>query len=138
MLVTNLAHSQIVAASPDAAVRATGGYLMQRAFADMFNVKTLAGLLFRVAAHDDAGRPSARRATVRSARTRSTSQGRTTAPDVAAPTRAHADVGAVLRGPAQGAAGPPPGGSKRFLLTLADLDINDINTHHGHRQVAAR
>lgn len=47
LLITNLGHAHRVAGSSIPGVRATGGFLMQRAFADMFNVKTLAGLLFR-------------------------------------------------------------------------------------------
>jgi hypothetical protein len=124
MLVTNLAHSQIVVASPDEAMRATGGYLMQRSFADMFNVKTLAGLLFRSPLTDQPGDP------------------RRAGPPFDLP----ASLGIPGRTPRQmwelqleltqtsakycvnlpKGPGAPPGGSERFLRTLADLDRNDI------------
>ena len=125
MLVTNLAHSHIVAASTDAAQRATGGYLMQRAFADMFNVKTLAGLLFR------------------SPLTAKPTDPRRAGPPFDLP----ASLEIEGRNPRQvwelqleltqtsakhcarllSAAGGPPGGSERFLRTLVDLDRNDID-----------
>jgi hypothetical protein len=125
MLVTNLAHSQIVAASPDAAVRATGGYLMQRAFADMFNVKTLAGLLFRAPLTDTPGDP--RRAGPPFDLPASLGiEGRTQRQmwqlQLALTKTSAQYCAALLKG-----AAAPPGGSKRFLLTLTDLDINDIN-----------
>ena len=125
MLVTNLAHAQIVAAAPDAAVRATGGYLLQRSFADMFNVKTLAGLLFRAPLTSQAGDP------------------RRAGPPFDLPESLGID-GRTFKQLWQlqleltqnsmkwctrllsGADGPPPGGSERFLRTLLDLDRNDI------------
>ena len=124
MLVTNLAHSHVVAASPNPAVRATAGYLMQRSFADMFNVKTLAGLLFRSPLTSAPGDP------------------RRAGPPFELPaslgidglterklwelqlklTNVSAGMCAKLL---SGAVGSPPGGSTRFLRTLADLDRND-------------
>ena len=98
---------------------------MQRAFADMFNVKTLAGLLFRSPLTDTPGDP------------------RRAGPPFELPDSLDIDgrtprqmwqlqleltqtsakcCAALLKG-----AAAPPGGSKRFLLTLTDLDINDIN-----------
>ena len=132
MLVTKLADSQIVAASPDAAVRATGGYLMQRSFADMFNVKTLAGLLLPSPLTDHAGRSSSCWATVRSSRL-----ARHRAPHPAQMWQLQLELtqtsakycAALLKG-----AAAPPGGSERFLRTLVDLDSNDITRINGHRQ----
>ena len=124
MLVTNLAHSHMVAASQDAAVRATGGYLMQRSFADMFNVKTLAGLLFRAPLTDNPG--DARRAGPPFDLPASLDiQGRTPRQMWELQlelTQASAKYCvALLKG-----AGGPPAASERFLRTLVDLDRNDI------------
>ena len=124
MLVTNLAHSHIVAASQDAAVRTTGGYLLQRSFADMFNVKTLAGLLFRSPLTDQPG--DARRAGPPFDLPASLDiQGRTPRQmwqlqlDLTQTSAKY--CAALLKG-----AAAPPGGSERFLRTLTDLDRNDI------------
>lgn len=47
LLLVNLGHALRTGASDDPTVRRTNGYLVQRSFADMFNVKTLACQLFR-------------------------------------------------------------------------------------------
>jgi hypothetical protein len=47
LLLVNLGHALRTGASEDPIVRRTNGYLLQRSFADMFNVKTLACELFR-------------------------------------------------------------------------------------------
>ena len=124
MLVTNLAHSQLVAVSPKAATRATAGYLMQRSFADMFNVKTLAGLLFR------------------SPLTSTPNDPRRAGPPFEFPaslaldglterqlwdrqlklTQASSSLCTRLL---SGTDGPPPGGSERFLRTLLGIDRTD-------------
>jgi hypothetical protein len=124
MLVTNLAHSHIVAASQDAAVRTTGGYLLQRSFADMFNVKTLAGLLFRSPLTDQPG--DARRAgppfdlpASLDIQGRSPRQIWQLQLDLTQTSAKY--CAALLKG-----AAAPPGGSERFLRTLTDLDRNDI------------
>lgn len=55
MLLTNLAHGRRCAGGRSGAERAAHGFLMQRSFADMFNVKTLAGQLFRAPLTDTPG-----------------------------------------------------------------------------------
>ena len=97
---------------------------MQRSFADMFNVKTLAGLLFRSPLTSTSGDP------------------RRAGPPFDLPaslgmqglndrqlwqlqlkrTQISTAVCDQLLG---GTLGPPPGGSERFLRTLVDLDRND-------------
>ena len=118
--------SRVVAGSASETVRATGGYLMQRSFADMFNVKTLAGLLFRSPLTSTRGRHAARRATVRVppiARHRRVAPTREMWQLQLTLTKTSAQYfTALLKGAAE-----PPGGSKRVLFTLTDLDINDIN-----------
>jgi Ferritin-like len=125
MLLTNLAHAHIVAASPEAAVRATGGYLMQRSFADMFNVKTLAGLLFRSPLTSTTNDP--RRAGPPFDLPASLGTSGTTQRGLWQLQLKHTQASAKLcQGLLDGTNGPPPGGSGRFLHTLADLDRNDI------------
>jgi hypothetical protein len=124
MLVTNLAHAHIVAAAPDATVRATGGYLMQRSFADMFNVKTLAGQLFRSPLTSQAGDP--RRAGPPFDLPDSLDiSGRTDKQlwqlQLTLAQTSMKLCMQLLEGP-----DAPPGGSERYLRTLLDLDQNDI------------
>lgn len=125
MLITNLAHANIVAASPDDAVRASGGYLLQRSFADMFNVKTLAGLLFRSPLTSTAGDP--RRAGPPFELPASLGLNGLSDRKLWQVQLKLTQESAVLCSKLlAGTGGPPPGGSARFVRTLADLDKHDI------------
>jgi hypothetical protein len=125
MLVTNLGHAHVVAAAPEPGVRATGGYLMQRAFAEMFNVKTLSGLLFRSPLTD---KPADRRRAgppfhlPTSLALPGNDYDKWWALQLELTQTSLKYCNQLLTGPNA----PPPGGSERFVVTLAQLDRNEI------------
>jgi hypothetical protein len=124
MLVTNLAHATIVAGSAAETVRATGGYLMQRSFADMFNVKTLAGLLFRSPLTSTPG--DTRRAGPPFEFPKSLGiDGLSDRKLWELQLKLTLESATLCSKLLSGTTGPAPGGSERFLRTLTDLDRNE-------------
>ena len=124
MLVTNLAHATIVAGSAAETVRATGGYLMQRSFADMFNVKTLAGLLFRSPLTSTPG--DTRRAGPPFEFPKSLGiDGLSDRKLWELQLKLTLESATLCSKLLSGSTGPVPGGSERFLRTLAGLDRNE-------------
>lgn len=121
LLITNLGHAHRVAGSSIPGVRATGGYLMQRAFADMFNVKTLAGLLFRApltARPDDPRRAGPPFALPDQLGLSAPTEGGMWELQLKLTEQSMAHCQAVLAG-----TGPP--GCRRYVAALLQIDTND-------------